>query len=147
MWMGFVRESLVPAAIASFSVLPTDARGMQRLMEAHGPQHGWDIIKPMPAGAHSFALPSHPNTGVPLWQSGNTLLFYLLPQDDQDDQGDDGEDQQGQDDRDDDHLEWQGYNDNRDSSQTPPPLHGLSILGKGGDSSAEGSLHPSPSLL
>lgn len=70
----------------------------------------------MPAGAHSFALPSHPDMGVPLLQPGNALLFYLLPQDNQDDQGDDSEDQQGQDDRDDDHFERQGYNDNRDSS-------------------------------
>ena len=60
----------------------------------------------MPAGAHSFTPPIHPNAGVALWHPGSALLFYLLPQDDQDDQGDDGEDQQGQDDRDDDHLEW-----------------------------------------
>lgn len=77
-----------------------------------------------------MARPSHPNPGVALCQPGDTLLLYLLPQHDQDDQGDHGEDQQGQDDRDDDHLEGQGYKDNRDSSQTPPPLHSLSTQGQ-----------------
>lgn len=94
------------------------------VVEAHDLWYEWDMIRPMPAGAHGFALPIHPGMGVPREQPANTPLFYLLPQDDQDDQGDDGEDQQGQDDGDDDHFERQGYNDNhRDSSQTPPPLH------------------------